>query len=204
MIGDQRWEYISVLYEIQGPEPEDICLPDTHFELSIGQNPRLTDLLWRLWRAHNQPGAIPAFRVETLFRCVLEEVFVCSLNKPSDEAQALFEQVSAYIHEHYADMLTVRGLAEQNGVNENRLFYVFSKYAGMGPGDYLMAYRLNLARELMITSDLPISEVARQVGYADPLYFSRIFRKRFDISPSRLREEFRNNPCAFQDRSIPT
>lgn len=203
VVGNGKWEFISVLYDIRTHEPEDINLPDTHFELVTGQSLRLTELLWRLWRVYNQPGAIPAFQTETLFRCVLEEVFICTRNQTNNGAQALFEQVSSYIHDHYMDSLTVRGLAEQNGINENRLFYVFSKYAGMGPGDYLMTYRFKRAKELLITSDAPVGQVARSVGYSDALHFSRIFRKRFGISPSGLREKFRNNPCGFQDGSIP-
>jgi AraC-like DNA-binding protein len=194
VIGNTRWEYISVLYDIQPPESRGICLPDMHFELVTGQSPRLIELLWRLWRTFNEPGAIPAFQTETLFRCVLEEVFVCARNQTNDGAKVLFEQASSYIHNHYMDTLTVRGLAEQNGVNENRLFYVFSKYAGMGPGDYLMTYRLNRAKELLITSDALVGEVAKSVGYQDALHFSRMFKKRFRISPSGLREEIRNNP----------
>lgn len=204
VVGNQKWEYISVLYDVHTQEPGDFRLSDVHFKLAIGQSPRLTGILWRLWRAFNQPGVIPAFQTETLFRCALEEMFVCARNQSNHGAQALFEQIAAYIQENYMDPLTVRGLAEIGGVNENRLFYVFSKYAGMGPGDYLMTYRLNRAKELLITSDAPVGIVAKSVGYVDALYFSRVFKKHFAISPSGLREEFRNNPYDFQDDSIPT
>ena len=54
------------------------------------------------------------------------------------------------------DGLSVNSLARQNEVNENRLFYVFQKYAGMGPADYLRTYRLNRARELLVTTTVPI------------------------------------------------
>ncbi len=204
VLGNARWEYISVLYAIQGPEPEGISLPDTHFRLTVGESPRLTETLWRLWKTSNRPGALPAFQTEMLLRCVLEEVFVCARTEVNDSARSLFEHVSAYIHEHYMDALTVRSLAAQAGVNENRLFYVFRKYADMGLGDYLMTYRLNRAKEFLITGNAPVGEVAKSVGYADPLYFSRVFKKRFGIPPSALRKKFRNNPCSFQDDSIPT
>jgi AraC-like DNA-binding protein len=164
VVGGAKWEYISVLYDICGAEQRDIYLPDTHFELVIGQSPRLMELLHRLWRLFNQPGALSKFQTETLFRCALEEVFVCVRNQTNGNAQTLFERVLSYIHEHYMDALTIRGLAEQNEVNENRLYYVFNKYAGMGPGDYLMMYRLNRAKELLITGDAPICKVAESVG----------------------------------------
>lgn len=203
VLGNVKWEYISVLYQIDGPETGEMSLPKMHFQLVTGQSPRLTELLWRLWRVYNQPGAIPAFQTETLFCCALEEVFVCTRNQMNNAGRDLFEQVSSYIHDHYMDTLTVRGLASQNGVNENRLFYVFNKYTGMGPGEYLMTYRLKRARELLITGNAPVGEVAKGVGYSDALHFSRIFKKKFGISPSGLREKFRNNPYEFQDGSIP-
>lgn len=101
------------------------------------------------------------------------------------------------------DSLSVRALAEQNEINENRLFYVFKKYTGMGPGNYLMAYRLNRAKEGLLAGDAPIGEVAKSVGYADALYFSRIFKKQVGVSPAEFRGKFRNNPYGFQDGSIP-
>lgn len=194
VIGNQKWEYISVLYDIHGPEPKELRLPDTHFGLTVGQSPRLLNLLHRLWRIFNQPGALPSFQTETLFRCALEEIFVCALHQTNGNTQALFERVLSYIHERYMEALTVRDLAEQNKVNENHLYYVFNKYAGMGPGDYLREYRLNRAKELLINNDAPIGKVAKSVGYHDGLYFSRAFNKRFGLSPSALRERFRNNP----------
>ncbi len=48
------------------------------------------------------------------------------------------------------------------------------------------------ARELLISSQLNVSEVAFEVGYSDPLYFSRIFRKHFNVTPSSLIGDFMN------------
>lgn len=194
VLGNFKWEYISVLYQVYKPEPDDFALEDTHFKLTIRQNPRLTQLLLRLWDSSNQPGSLSAFKTETLFRCVLDQIFDCAQNQTSQSAHQLFEQVSSYIHHHFMDTITVHSLAEQNNVNENRLYYVFNKYSGMGPGDYLMTYRLNRAKEMLITGNTQVGEIARTVGYPDALYFSRIFSKKFGISPSSMREKFSNNP----------
>lgn len=195
VLGNRRWEYISVFYDITGKQPEGEFLPDTHFELSVGHSPRLTGLLWRLRRVFSEPGALSSFQSEVLFRCILEEMFLSAASQTSDSSHMLFKSVRSYIHDYYMEGLTVGGLAEQNGVTANRLFYVFRSYAGMGPGDYLLRYRLNRAKEILITSDALISDVARGVGYDDPLYFSRLFKKQFGITPSGFREKFRNNPC---------
>ncbi|MEY9094951.1 helix-turn-helix domain-containing protein [Paenibacillus sp. RC84] len=203
VLGDTKWEYILVLYRICAPEPSGFCLSNMHFQLNTGQSPRLSELLELLWRSSREPGGISNFQTETLFRCVLEELFVCARNQSNDGEQALFEQVSKYIHEHYMDGLSVRALAEQNDINENRLFYVFKKHTGMGPGKYLMAYRLNRAKESLLANDAPIGEIAKSLGYEDALYFSRIFKKQVGVSPAEFRGRFRNNPYGIQDGPIP-
>lgn len=193
--GTTNWEYFLVLYKIKEVESGELCLPETHFELEPGQSPRLTELLWNLWRNYNQPGAISEFQTEMLFRCVLGETFVCSRNRASQEIQELFNQISTYIQEHYMDSFTMQRLADQNGISKNRLAYLFYKYAGMGPGDYLMQCRLNRAKELLLLDHSPLRVIAQATGFNDPFYFSRAFKKRYGISPSEFRVKFINNSC---------
>lgn len=188
VIGEEDWEFISVLYETY-KEPSAIKLANTHFSFTVGQSVQLYDLLHRLYIISNRPGGLPAFQTETLFRQVLEETFLCVRNQTQYGAQELFDSVSEYIHTHYMGDLTVRTLAEQHGVNENRLFYIFQKYAGMGPADYLRTYRLNRARDLLVTTSGSIGEIAEQIGFPDALYFSRIFKKHFGVPPSKFWEE---------------
>lgn len=187
VLGDSKWEFICVLYELYGPEKSGSLLPRLHTELTVGHSPRLTELLHRLWETCKQPDALQSFQRERLFRCVLDDIFICAHSRFDHGARALFERVSAYIHEHYMEPLSIRELAQQNDVDENRLYYVFRKYAGMGAGQYLTTHRLNRSREILENGRVPISEVAKSVGYSDPLYFSRAFRKRFGISPSSAR-----------------
>ena len=193
VLGDTRWEYLLVLYRIIGPEPEGFSLLTSHFELPTGQSPRLNELLERLRQVSSQPGGIPAFQTETLFRNVLEEMFLSVRSRTKGEAQGLYEQIAAYIHEHYMEPLSMPVLAEQYGINKNRLAYLFYKYALMGPGDYLLKYRLNRAKILLMTSGMPVRQIAQAVGFNDPFYFSKAFKKQFRLSPSEFRDKFINN-----------
>jgi YesN/AraC family two-component response regulator len=188
VIGEEDWEFVSVLYETCNESPP-MKLKNTHFSLTVGQSPQLYDMLHQLYATANRPGSLAAFQTEALFRRTLAETFLCARNQTRYGAQELFESVSEYIHTHYMDGLTVNSLAMQNGVNENRLFYVFQKYAGMGPADYLRTYRLNRARELLVTTSIPIGIIGEQTGYPDALYFSRIFKRHFGVAPSKFREE---------------
>lgn len=185
--GNKEWQYICVLYETYD-EPKNLDLSKLHFSLALCESPLMQELLFQLSMAYKCPDCISSFQVETLFRRILEETFLCARNQVQYGAKELFESVSEYIHNNYMDDLTVGILSQRSNVNENRLFYVFQKYVGMGPGAYLRTYRLNRAKEMLVTSQAPVGMVAKQVGYHDSLNFSRIFKKHFGVSPSKLRE----------------
>lgn len=64
---------------------------------------------------------------------------------------------------------------------------------GQTPGQFMRNYRLNIARELIlrnkVTHKMNISEIAYEVGFNDPKYFTRCFTKHFGMTPSNLLEE---------------
>lgn len=69
---------------------------------------------------------------------------------------------------------------------------LFNKAYGMSPNAYRINLRMNRARQLLATTKMNVGEVSRQVGIDDPLYFSRIFKKRFGSPPSTLITDFRS------------
>ncbi|WDV48130.1 AraC family transcriptional regulator [Clostridiaceae bacterium M8S5] len=189
VLGNNDLTYISVMYDIN-QKTKGIYLPNADFEITVGQSPRLKGLLHRLWKTYYELGPMSAFQVETLFRCSLEEMFVGARSQMLGGDKSTFSKISYYIHENYDNQLSVGELAEMFEMNTNRLYYIFMKHAGIGPGDYIIAYRLNRAKELLYTTDLPINNIADAIGYNDPLYFSRLFKKRFGLSPSKIRNTY--------------
>jgi len=189
------WEYILVLYRICSSDLEASGFSHQHFELSTGQSPRLIELIMRLWHVYNQHGGISRFQTEMLFRDVLNETLLCvDHRQKSCESDALFERVSTYIQEYYDQSLTIASLAEQNNVNRNRLSYVFRRHAGMGPAEYILKYRINMAQQMLLANDASVQQIAETVGIADPFYFSRVFKKQNGVSPTAYRQKFINNP----------
>jgi AraC family transcriptional regulator, arabinose operon regulatory protein len=59
---------------------------------------------------------------------------------------------------------------------------------GTSPMQYLRTVRVEAAKRLLVTIETPVGEVAAQVGFEDPLYFSRVFRKVTGKSPTAYRE----------------
>ncbi|WP_344529298.1 AraC family transcriptional regulator [Streptomyces albiaxialis] len=91
--------------------------------------------------------------------------------------------------------LSVAEHAARHGMTAAELRTAVRRSAGCSPKDYVLGIRLGRAKELLAGTDLPVSTVARRVGYDDPAYFSRLFTRRVGMAPVRFREQ--------QGRTVP-
>ena len=67
---------------------------------------------------------------------------------------------------------------------------IFKELSGLPPQQFLLHCRLRKAAELLHTSQLPIKEIAARSGWDNVFYFSRLFRRQYELSPGRYRREF--------------
>lgn len=82
---------------------------------------------------------------------------------------------------------TLRALAKQTGLNEFKLKGGFKKMFGVSVFGYLKSHRLEMARELIRGGGKSVTEVAYETGYSTLQHFSNEFRKKFGVSPGRLK-----------------
>jgi AraC-like DNA-binding protein len=99
----------------------------------------------------------------------------------------LVDQAIAYIQGHYAEPLSLRAIAANCYCNESYLSSLFRAKTGSTLTDYIHRVRLSKAKELLDITKLSITEIAARVGYPDPNYFSRVFRKYAEYSPVQYR-----------------
>jgi AraC-like DNA-binding protein len=95
----------------------------------------------------------------------------------------------AYLDRNSSEAITLEVLASFAGLSASHLSAEFRKHLGTPPMRYLLESRLTRAAYLLADVNMSISEVAREVGFRDPLYFSRRFRKRFGLSPRPYRRQ---------------
>ena len=99
-----------------------------------------------------------------------------------------FETSTQYIKTHYSEPITVEGVAKYIGVSRKYLFAVFKNIIGASPQDYIINYRIEMAKEFLLNEELSVGEVAYAVGYDDPLNFSKIFKLKTGQSPREYRK----------------
>jgi AraC family transcriptional regulator, regulatory protein of adaptative response / methylphosphotriester-DNA alkyltransferase methyltransferase len=100
---------------------------------------------------------------------------------------AIFEAASAIVGAEFAGPVTVRDVAQLVAISPRQLQRVFAEVAGMGFRSYLREVRMCHAAELLATTELPVKEIARQVGYRDPNQFAKAFKRAHGVIPSQSR-----------------
>jgi two-component system, response regulator YesN len=104
----------------------------------------------------------------------------------------LVTQAQGYILAHYLDPeLSLGEVAAQVNLSANHFSAVFSQEIGQTFKEYLTEVRLKRAKELLRTTTLKSFEIADQIGYNDPHYFSQVFRKHTGLTPMEFRANVR-------------
>ena len=97
------------------------------------------------------------------------------------------KKIKDYIASSYAEGIQISDVAAYLQVDRSYLFRLFKEETGKSLQEYLIEFRLRKACELLRTTSYSIGAVACSVGYADPLYFTRLFHKRVGMSPTVYR-----------------
>lgn len=93
-----------------------------------------------------------------------------------------------YIHENYNTPIIIRELAGKYHMTYNWFIRCFKDFTGSSPQAYLTDIRIDKAKDLLGNQSFHIAETASLVGYSDPLYFSRIFKKKTGCSPNAYKK----------------
>lgn len=98
-----------------------------------------------------------------------------------------YRQCRRFIDEHFSTLCSPADVADAYGINVRYLARLFKRFGNITPHDYITRLKLNRAASLLLTSNLPVKQVAAMVGFEDPYHFSRNFKKFHGLSPSHYR-----------------
>lgn len=120
----------------------------------------------------------------------LEEVCRKIANKKEEQSESVISKAKNYINQNFSRELTLDEVSQAVNISPYYFSKLFKEEAGENFIEYLTRLRISHARELLKNPDLSIKEICVMSGYSDPNYFSRIFKKQENMSPSEYREKY--------------
>ena len=109
-------------------------------------------------------------------------------------------KIEQYINNHFREDIQVDELARLVSLTPNYVSTIFKEVTGLTIVQYIHQLRMETARDLLQHSDMSIAQISNYLGFCDPSYFNRVFKKITGQPPSRLRASLRNHRQAFQNK----
>jgi two-component system response regulator YesN len=144
-----------------------------------------------LYRELEQSGRI------TDFQAILQELVVNLVRKSrhqkNDRITITIKRALDYIDKnHHCQELGLKEVAENSFVCSTYLSRILSKETGKTYVEHLHKTRIKYAKEYLVDSALQVQEISQNVGFSDPHYFSKVFRKYTKMTPVEYRTRYFN------------
>ena len=181
------------------PYTGDASLQTVIFRQGTAWQEEILSILWEMKDCFDRISAglinvnHPEYRI-ALLACQLWYDLIAHLDveesgpRTGVRKQDRIRTMMSYVHENYANEVTLADIAGSANVSEGECCRCFKTMAGEAPIQYLNTYRVIRAMELLSTTELPITEVAARVGFGDAGYFARCFKKRTRMTPTAYRK----------------
>lgn len=104
------------------------------------------------------------------------------------EKQNRMKSMLSCIHRNFGEKITLEQIAAAANISEREANRIFQRTIQQTPFEYLMSYRLSMAKELLSSSDLSITEISYRCGFTDSAYMGKQFRKNCGMTPKEYRQ----------------
>lgn len=158
-------------------------VPERPF-FNVGRQEAILAVFEDIFAAVEKQDPFYQFRAGALILLLLAEIHgrVRKAEQPTD-SESLVERAKFLMRENVRSALSVESIGERLGVGEARFSPTFREYTGLTPYQYFIQLKINEAKRLLDGNDVAVKEVAFALGFDDPYYFSRLFKKKTGIAP---------------------
>lgn len=105
-----------------------------------------------------------------------------------------YKRIKSYIDEHFTEPLSMRSVGAAVNISPSYASHVFKHISGMTPTQYITKLRIGEAQELLIHTDLPVTEIAYKVGFNNSSNFNYAFQNHIGMSPTAFKEYIGSDP----------
>jgi AraC-like DNA-binding protein len=132
---------------------------------------------------------------EGFIKNTLERIFYLAIKAgQTDQAKQLDDRIRhamQYLQDNLQEAHTIAELAEEVHLSKPRFANLFKGQTGVSPMRYLETLRIAQAQKLLLSTNMPINQISREVGYSNPFHFTTRFQRRVKQSP----RAYRHNPA---------
>ncbi|MFC4304508.1 helix-turn-helix domain-containing protein [Cohnella boryungensis] len=175
-------------------EQELVELPERSnpFRVQYGMTPAhpksLVSKLQLMQREWEGQGELVEFHVKAQFyQFAYELLWESHSNGISTAKTDLVRRVKRYLAEHCAESVTMEQLSALFDCSPRHLTRLYKQATGRSPIDYLIGMRMDKAKQLLLTTDATLQEIADSIGYPDSYYFAKMFKRNAGLAPIRYR-----------------
>ena len=115
--------------------------------------------------------------------------YITLTNALPSKAPRMPEMAKIYLHENYADKVTIKEICKSLGCSKSALLSAFKEEYGTTVNSYLCDIRIDEAKKLLLSTNMSISDIADATGFYDQSYFSKVFSAKIGRTPSEYRKE---------------
>jgi two-component system response regulator YesN len=142
------------------------------------------------------------YNVEEKLFILLELIFSEIIRRKTTSERNIMQTVLNYIEKKYEKGITLEEAADYVHLSSNYLSRLFKKEMNVNFIDYVMKRKMDRAKELLDGTDLPVINIAMQLSYDEPNYFSRVFKKVTGMTPSEYRESSNKGKLLQNKRNV--
>lgn len=123
-----------------------------------------------------------------LCRVVLEKSLPLATHGDIMARHEKLSKVLMHIGSHITENIMQAELSDLLSMSPDSFYRLFKNYIGLAPKDFIISEKMRFAREMLAMTDMPIGEISKLVGYDNQLYFSSLFRKKYNICPTEYKK----------------
>ncbi len=158
------------------------------------------DLVLYLIARHASPTAAQAIGKFLLYQWHRDsQAPYVAFSPPTGHGDAVVRELQTWIEDHYTIAAPVEEMARRSGMPQSSFIRRFRRATGYTPIQYVQQLRIEEAKRLLEQTTAPVDEVGWKVGYEEPAFFRRLFKRTTKLTPREYRQRFRS-PAAIGAR----
>ncbi len=137
----------------------------------------------------------PAVSLNNTTSCILSELYgqhmrIASVRKNEPDQKQIYADIVDYVKTNLSKNITVAEIASKFGYNEKYISHRFAQITGMSLKQYILNQKVDAANFMLTDTNVPIAQIAQELGFSNSQNFSRLYKKLTGLSPSEYRNAY--------------